>query len=98
MDQFCDPSLFDKERHRLRARVLAFPTRPHEPPRDNPEVVLSWSRSPKKEDTATLKRARESSLKKTEDAAEMVVEVPEIEDDLVPLFDRAFLIVRTRRG
>jgi hypothetical protein len=92
MDQFCEPSLFDDQRHRLRARVIAFPTRPHEPPRGTPTVVLSWSQSPKKEDTATLKRARESSPKKSPDEAiEKVVEVPETEADRVPVFDLGFV-------
>jgi hypothetical protein len=92
MDQLCEPSLFDKQRRGLRARVLAFPTRrPHEPLRENPEVVLSCCRSPKKEDTATLKRTRESSPKKSADeAVEKVVEVPEIEDDRVRFFDLGF--------
>jgi hypothetical protein len=53
---------------------------------------LSWSQSPKKEDTATLKRARESSPKKSPDEAiEKVVEVPETEADRVPVFDRGFV-------
>lgn len=76
----------------MRARVIAFPTRPHEPPCGTPTVVLSWSQSPKKEDTATLKRARESSPKKSPDEAiEKVAEVSETEADHVPFFDLGFV-------